>query len=287
MVRLLWLTVMIPSATFAFVPDYHTILSRTADSHGRGIYEVEQDVIFPTDPEPLSVKETWLIAGESQLSVRLEGTGSLKGLIGGEIIFDQQRRHFLNEQRQVQSQSLSDSWWMPFFHFRYSKPMRSRMVALKMVPAASLSPRKVTPPTKGKSLDFIYEEQDFLRLSRSGGAVAYAIGTPSSPDGKVTPPGLWIEQDQFVVRKLRLPSQTEVSADQYSRYPLGLWLPRTMQIRWGDRSAQVHVSRVRSLGTSKAKANDLSPKSLASRKTVAPLKLPEDQAIKEFYTLFR
>ena len=101
---------------------------------------------------------------------------------------------------------LGDDWLEPLFHFRNSKYFRGRLASLKVTPAESLHDRA---PLSSEG-DLKYEPPGFVRLSRVGGSVAWAIGVPAYGN----PPTVWIEQDQFVVRKYRV---RRSSCDQSQR----------------------------------------------------------------------
>lgn len=267
----------------AYIPDYHMILSRVAENNGRGSYEIEQEVVFPADPEPLRVKETWIIKGEDDMSVTFTGLGSLKGLIQGRVVYNRSEKFFIVD-GQLRKASLGEDWWQPFFHFRYSRNIKPKIVALKMAPASSLEARKLIKTDDKTS----YSEQNFMRLSRTGGVVNYAIGTPTPVSSPVATPGLWIEQDMFLVRKIRLPSQALITADDYSRYSRYQWLPKKTNVEWDQNQAQVFLTRVDALSSRDKRNQLLEPKSLTAKDHGAPAyKLPDHPVLREFYQRFR
>lgn len=267
-------------STWAYIPDYSMIMSRVAEGHGRGAYEIDQEVTFALENDVVRVKETWVIRSEYEMSVTLVGLGPLQGLIEGRIVYDRDNKYFLDSSR-VRKSPLTADWWQPFFHFRYSKNIKPKIVALKMAPSSSLEERR-TNPAKPQPL-----AQDFIRLSRAGGAVNYAIGTPSPVDGPGSP-SLWIEQDNFFVRKIRLPSQAVVSTGEYSRYPKQQNLPKTMSVVWDDKQAQILITEVSALGTQDARNQLIAPGSLSKKEVNnKPLKLPDLASIREFYQRFR
>jgi len=282
----LTLTFGLSESVYAYIPDYHMIMSKTADRHGRGVYLIEQDVVFRGDPDPLVVRETWYISGESAMRVNIEGRGGLKGLIQGAVIFEANQKTWRDEAGALKSSKLNEDWTEPFFHFRYSKNFKPKLVALKIAPSESL--RERNPIVSGaERLDYTYPKQDFLRLSRTGGTVNYAIGTPTPPDDTNAQPGLWIEQDQFVIRKIRLPTQSLIEAGDYARHSEGLWLPRSRTYHFGANSVQVFVSSVKWLGRSLS-SDLLRTSSLDPQKNGAVLvKWPEHAVVKEFYQRFR
>ena len=282
-VALITFIALIGATALAYIPDYQMIMSRTADNHGRGIYLIEQDVVFRGDPDPLVVHETWWIAGENAMRVNFEGRGSLKGLIQGAITYDATEKQWYEEGTSLKTARLSEDWAEPFFHFRYSKNIKAKLVALKIAPPESLKPRGVSVKD---GTEFTYGAQSFIRLARSGGTVSYAIGGLSAPDDASQTPGIWIEQDQFVVQKIRLPSTALVKAEQFSRYAEDFWLPKTRTISWGPNSIQIHVGAVRSL--KKADSNMLKISAADVQKDPGlSARWPDQEVIREFYTRFR
>ncbi len=284
MKALIFLLLAIFSASaWAYIPDYHMIMSRTADNHGRGIYQIEQDVVFRGDPDPLVVHETWWIAGENAMRVTFEGRGSLKGLIQGAITYDSDEKQWREEGGTAKSARLTDDWTEPFFHFRYSKNIKPKLVAMKIAPPESLKSRGVSVKD---GTEFSYGQQNFIRLARSGGAISYAIGGLSSPEDASSTPGIWIEQDQFVVQKVRLPSTALVKAEQYNRYSEDFWLPKTRTIAWGPNSVQIHVGTVKSLKKSGSEMLKVSSADVQKNSNLI-VRWPDQEVIREFYTRFR
>ena len=147
---------------------------------------------------------------------------------------------------------------------------------MKLVPANVLSKKSIK-----SSKDADYQPESFIRLSRAGGTIAYAIGTPSPEDQEL--PGFWIEQDQFVLRKFRLPTKAEVTADKYSSYARGLMYPRTQVIRWGNN--QVTVQTISVSSRTKDAFNQFGQK--AATKMEALNSLPAAATVEEFYKRFR
>lgn len=269
----------------AAIPDYHMIMSRAAENHGRGIYMIEQDVVFRGDPDPLVVKETWWIAGENAMRVTFEGRGSLKGLIHGAIVYEDNQKHWREEGGALKTARLGDEWFEPFWHFRFSKNIKPKLVSLKIAPPESLKPRAISVKD---GTEFTYAPQNFMRLARTGGTVSYAIGTPSDPESATGAPGLWIEQDQFVVQKIRLPTNVLIRGEQFNKYSEDFWLPRTRTVAWGPNAVQLHVGNVRSMKKAKSASNMLLIKSLDVQKNPSlVVRWPEQDLIREFYQRFR
>jgi hypothetical protein len=272
----LFVSFIFSQSLFAYIPEYALITSRAADQHGRGAFQIEKDVTFRRDNESYTVKETWTVLNENNLRVTLEGRGVLSGLVQGTIVFEGSQKTF-SDGTSLRNQRLGDDWLEPLLHFRSSKYLRSRLVNLKVTPPESLrdrGPLNSEGPPK-------YEPLSFVRLSRSGGTVNWAIGiSPTVGSG----PTLWIEQDQFVVRKFKGASGVVMKADNYAKFDDGLWFPRVISYAFGGFNVTVNVNSVKSLGKLTANDNRFKTSSLSAANA---LKLPDSDILREFYSRFR
>ena len=120
-----------------------------------------------------------------------------------------------------------------------------------------------------------------MRLSRVGGTVNWAIGIAPEVG---TGPTLWIEQDQFIVRKYRGATQATLRLDDYRKYDEGFWHPRSMAYSFGNTSVTVNVLSVKPLGKLTATDNRFKTSSLNEANA---LRLPDADGLREFYSRFR
>jgi hypothetical protein len=261
----------------AYIPEYGLIASHAADQHGKGAYVIEQEVSYRKDGEVFSVKESWLVTGENNLRLTLEGRGPLKGLVRGTILFEGSQKFFVEEKGPVRSQHLGEDWVEPLFHFRYSRYLRSRLVNLKVAPPESLRDRAPLSADGEPQ----YQAPGFIRLSRVGGAIAWAISLSNAGDH----PTAWIEQDQFVLRKFRGADQFVLRADDYGKFDEGFWFPRKRTYTFGDHTVEVHTLQVRPAG--KIPPSDARFRSSNLNAARDALKLPDADVMKEFYSRFR
>lgn len=246
--------------SWAYIPDYSMIISRTADQHGRGTYWIEQDVIFKREAETYTVKESWVVVNEGALKVTLEGKGALRGLVQGTILFQGNQKYFLEgDSAQVRTQKLGEDWMEALFHYRSSKYLQGRMLAMG-----------------------IRDPHQKVRLTRAGGGIAWAIGGDPTQAGQ---PMLWLEQDQFVIRKLRSADQTLLRANDYVKFDEGLWFPRQRIYNFGAYTVEIQTTRVKQLDKRKPDDKSMKISSLVVKKD--GLKLPDVDGLKEFYSRFR
>jgi len=266
--------------SFAYIPEYSLIASRTADQHGKGSYLIEQDVNFRKEGETFTVHETWLINSENSMRVTFEGRGPLKGLVQGTYVYEGDRKYFIDPARGNGAlvQRLTDDWLEPFFVFRNSKWFRNRLVALKVAPADSLHDRAAL----SSDGDPQYTAPSFVHLSRVGGDVAWAIGLPPSTG---THPTMWVEQDQFVVSKYHGADNVVMKASEYNKYDDGFWYPRMRTFTFGNYTIDVQTVQVRTLG--KLRADDARFRSSGLNAQRDGVRLPDPEALKEFYARFR
>lgn len=275
-----FLVLLLTSAvSFAYIPEYSLIASRTADQHGKGAYQIEQDVTYRRETEVYTVKETWIVTGENNLRVTLEGRGPLKGLVQGTIIYEGSQKSYADGQR-VNNSRVGDDWLEPLFHFRSGKYFRSRMVNLKVTPSEALRDRGTLNSADGASPN--YEAPSYIRLSRVGGSVNWAIGMAPTVGQS---PQVWIEQDQFVVRKFRGANQALLRADNYTKFADSFWYPRNISYQFGEFTVQTNTLSVKSLGGVQASDSRFKTASLTPGKDT--VKIPDSPALREFYSRFR
>jgi hypothetical protein len=271
---MIWLSLFAASA-MAYIPEYSMIASRAADQHGKGTYQIEQDVTFRRETESYSVRETWLVNGENLMAVKIEGKGPLKGLVSGTVIYDGNSRIFFDGS--LRSQKLGDEWLEPFFHFRNSKFFRSKLVSLRVTPPDSLRDRA---PLASEG-EIKYEPPNFIRLARTGGGLSWAIGTnPISGES----PTVWLEQDQFVLRKYKALNNTVLRADDYAKYDETFWYPRTRAYQFGGFNVTVQTVSVQPSGKN-FKDPAFKGATLVTQKDV--LRLPDVDGLRDFYQRFR
>jgi hypothetical protein len=278
--NILW-GLLISLSAQAYIPEYSLIASRAADQHGRygHTYQIQQDVTYHKDAESYTVRETWTVNGENNQRVTIEGRGPLKGLVQGTWIYDGSLKSFYDG-TQAKNQRMGDEWLEPLFQFRNSKYFRSRLVNLKVTPPESLRDRP--PLSSSTEAPIRYEPSGFLRLARVGGTVAWAIGVP--PRVGVAP-SVWIEQDQFVLRKYRSANQVVLKADNYVKRDETYWYPSQITYEFGGSTVTINTVSVKPLG--KLGKNDTRFKLSSLKPDRDSVKLPDANGLREFYSRFR
>jgi hypothetical protein len=256
----------------AYSPPYTMILSRTAENHGRGTFVIEDEVAYRDGTNLQLVRETWTVLDENRMKVSFEGEGALKDQIKGSFIYENRNR-LSNETGATKPRRLTENWLEPLFYFKSSKTMRSRLVQLKFAPPESLKDRPVIKPSGGAD----FEPESYVKLTREKGMVAWAI---SKDFDSHSSPELWVEQDQFVVTKIRQDASASIDADDYAKFDGGLYFPRSRTYHWNDKTVTIQLLSIKSLGTSKGK-DPLAASSLS------PFRFSGSDPLKEFYLRFR
>jgi hypothetical protein len=280
---LLTLAILLSSASaFAAILPTRSILQKTAENSGNGIYAIEQEVQFTVGESVLTVKENWLIENDRTMRLVVTGTKELQGL-RMQFIYGGGQKWFMQGSSR-KNEAIPGEFLEKFFNFRSSEIFANSLVNSKIIPSGAFNKKTLARVAPGG--DFKHEPEAWVRYSRTGNVVNYAFGSPTPAEQQSNNPGLWIEQDQFVIRKLRLPSGVEVTADNYSQFAKGLSYPRQRTIRWGNQTANIRLisAATRPVST----VSMLQPSSIdASLKLESLEGKAAKGAIVEFYSRFR
>lgn len=281
----LWITslsfFLVPMMASAYIIPTRMILQRTSENAGSGIYAIEQEVQFANGEDTIHLKETWLIDSDRTMRLTVTGTKELQNTFKLQFVYaGGQRWSIVNNNRH--SDKMSEDFLEKFLNFRNPEVMAQSLAHYKMIPANAYN-RK---PSAKTGAEFKYEPESWVRYSRTGGVPNYALGIATPVDQAAGNPGIWVEQDQFVIRKLRLPNQVEMTADNYNQFAKGLYYPRQRTIRWGNNTVNI---RLISASARPASANNLfQPSSLDSNLKLDGLEgLAAKEAIIEFYSRYR
>lgn len=270
------LTLSFVHVAAAALPPSRMIFQRLAENSGSGSYTIEQEVQIPNGAEPLVLKETWVIDSDRSMRVTVQPMQDPKDSVHLQILYVGGQRWILRDGTKLSSTPPTE-FVEKIFHLRSLESAGSSFTSLGILPPNALQKR----PLPKKSEDIKHDGEDFVRLGRTDGVIAWAFGQPAPPQGE-GPAGLWIEQDQFVIRKLRWSTGAEVSAESYSTYARGLQFPRLRTLRWGNQSVQIRVLSVSGKGLA------LSMSSLDVPWKIHGLEQqPAQRLIEEFYSRFR
>lgn len=201
----------------AYVPNTRMILQRTVENSGSGAYQIEKEIKF-SNPEIPTLRETWQLENERTIRLTVTPVGvrpapKLTILIAGG------QKHVLNAGHK-ESTRIPVENAERMFHFRGTDNF-----------VQYLNNIEVLNSTAGNL--------DLARLNRSQGVVNYGLGRPTEAGSDSTVPYIWIEQDRFVIRKVRFESKAEVMADQFQSYAKGLNYPDLVTVSWNDQKVRM------------------------------------------------
>ena len=231
--------VLSSTLTWAYLPPTKMILQRLAENNGSGVYQIEQELQFATAADPVIIHETWISEGEKGIRVIATGQNEQKDKFKFQALYaGGQKWTMLRNQKE--SQKIPVDMTERPFHIRSTEGLINWLVSNDILPERFQHEKAYT---KDKEGHFTYPNEVFLRLARTGGALAYALGTTPTDSAK-NPAGLWLEQDQFVIRKIRWADQSEMTVDDFGSYSRGLTFPKTRTFHWETQSVQMRTISV-------------------------------------------
>lgn len=270
-----------PMFVSAYIMPTRTILQKASENAGSGIYAIEQELQFSNGEDTVTVKETWLIDSDRTMRLTVTGSKDLQNSFRLQYVYNGNLKwSMVNNTRK--NEKVSDDFLEKYLNFRNPEIFANTLAQNKIVPHSAYAKKSL--PRTGNEIK--YDPESWVRLSRTGGVVNYALGVPSPVDQEAGSPGVWIEQDNFVVRKLRLPSQVEMSANNYNHFAKGLSYPRSRTVRWGNNTVTIRL--ISAAARPQTAVALLQPSSLDNNLKWDGLEsLPAKEVITEFYTRFR
>lgn len=284
-VFLILATSLIDSLAYALIPTSKTILGRTTRQHGKGAYIVEQDVTIKAEGEPITLRERWTIINAETMKVSV--SRKVADDVKLDLTYRGGKRTFTDAQGTTKSIATSSEFIEPYFYFRTLASFQAALIKSKIVPADfGQQPRKILPANpkdRSDSAVLVSVNEPYVRLSRTGGVVAYELGkVTDSPAGN---PGAWIESESFLLRKIKFPTLSEVQADQYQTFANQLRFPRERTIKWTSQST--HYTATARVISIRAATDSEATKNLSASAQDSISKVPEIPGLKEFYSRFR
>ncbi len=301
------LSATLASIAEAAIPHSRTIISRLAKNSGRGVYVVDQEVRF-SGTEGVVLKERWLVQNAEVM--RLTVQGEKPGDFRFDALYKDNRRTStapaaifapastspnpelaakVEPGKDPKTTALPADFFEPYLFFRTSAKYLEHFVKAKILPPSAARER----PRIGNIATYKPTPEVGVRLGRAAGAVAWVFGEPTPVDAKNAFPGAWIEQDSFLLRKIRHMSQSEMTLGEHAPSGGGLRLARERSIVW--RSNDPNVTEPRAVTIKVTSVKNYPDKSLAAQFLPTSIttgelraaRLPDAPIVREFYTRFR
>lgn len=254
---------MISTISVAYIPDLSFVLKKASKSTGSKIVKIEQEVIFKIGAEEARVDETWIIEGDRNLRLVAQGKNLFKDNIKLNYLYNGKNKTHIKGKNKITSIIGAD------FYQRY-----------------------LFTRAKDSFLGYLKELNipEEVKLSRADGVPSFLIGHPSET---VVNPQIWIGQDDFVIRKIRTPSNSEILLGEVAAFPSDVGIARTQTVTWSSANDPLkkHIVFI------KIKKIDLNNNTPFSTFYPQNLEIPSEltfvnqteitQEIEEFYSRFR
>ena len=146
------------------------------------------------------------------------------------IVYGLKDRKTLTSLKKIKAFKKSREFVEPLFHERDHEKLMTRLVSHQFVPPWATG----LPPLQFLNNQTTFTPENFVSLEPFGGSVNYSIGIRKTASGGQGP-RLWVEQDSFVIRKIRLGSKVEFVNNSFrnfypraetalqTEYQLGKW----------------------------------------------------------------
>lgn len=281
MKHLIYLFLLLPITSFAYIPQIDMIFDRLVKNQGKGTYSIDAEVTIDSKGQTFLTRENWIIEDIDNMRVKVAGEKDIKSSLSLIRIYKNGRRYFMDDDGNVKTLPLPEDFIEPAFFIRTAKRFEKTLLDFGVLPQTYTKMRKPTIDINEPK----YLNPSFLRLSRAGGLPSYFIGQSVSMG-----PALWVGQDEFIIRRLRLSNQSEVFADEYQKYANSIMLPQIRTVKWGSgNQAKIRILNVRAISMTPKVKDLFSNKTFAEEKGKKESidSVPEDPILKDFYTRFR
>lgn len=265
----------------AYIPSSRTISSRLAKNSGKGAFVIEQEVQFRSLAEPITLRERWTVENGETMRLSVFAPKSSKDAAKFEALYREGKRTAPDLIGSLKTTNVGGEFIESFQHFRSGKGFLDALVRSRIVPGSFL--RERPRPTKADKV--VHQPEPYVRLGRTGGVVAWVFGEPSPIESSKLNAQVWIGQDEFLLRRLRFPSQAEMTATNFISSPGSLVFPKERTVTWDNNTVVIRVLSVKPAPAGSA-AQALAANSLTAADAKSA-KLPEQPQVKEFYSRFR
>ena len=264
----------------AYIPNSQFIFLKLVKNHGSGDYRIEQEVTFPFGNDQKVIKETWYSRNGQDFYLLAKGRG-----FHLERLYINGKAYAKSSNGQIVQLPWPKEFVEPWFLTTSTRDLTSLIRKADIANTSAFNWDPVKSLEKAESPDDLP-----VRLTRNRGVVMYSYGTPTPKDTEDLNPTLWVEQDRFVVRRIRYKSKTEIIADEFSEYAKNLSFPKTRMVNWSELSVPLRVVQITALGNGSSRTtNLLSYNSFVKNKenkTVVEENLVNN-SIEDFYSRFR
>ncbi len=263
----------------AYIPHSRTIAARLARNNGKGSYAIEQEIQFRTGTDTATVRERWIVENGESMRLWVSASGQP---VRYDAVYNNGKKTAPDFAGNVKTTTVPSEFIERYSHARSSTDFLNALIRAQVVPQSILRERPRFTMAQAKNE---VQPEPLVRLGRFGGVVNYVFGEPGNPDSSKDPAGAWIAQDAFELRRLRFPSQADMTADQYATQAGSMRFPSQRVVTWNDHTAIIRTLSVKAVDA-KTAATALNPASITPTEAKAA-KLPDQAQVREFYSRFR
>lgn len=243
--------------SYGFILPLDLILEKNVATSGNQIFAVEQDVFLKDGIREVAIHESWQIEGDKNLRLTATGLGELKDVVKFVAIYNGKTRTTMVGKNRVTNPAPTD-FFEKFLSVRSVHSFKTYLAELAVDPN--------------------------VRFSRADGSIAFAIGS-ASPVGSLKSQ-IWFQQDNFQVRKIRFPSESEATFSDFSEVNPKLVYPKTKKIEWSGKTATIKVKSV--VDKTKIPISNFYPQNIdIPSEILVSNKNSTGALIEDFYTRFR
>lgn len=289
---LLLLSALGPSLIFAtahgYIPPTETILKKTLDFQAAGGWRVRLKVYMADDMQNQSFEEVWTVADADSMRVKVTGATESNKSFSRDYVYQRDKRYRINENGELVVLTMTPAFFERVFHFVQIDDMKRYLIDADIL---TKTESKAEPAKAGESPQFAYEKSPRVRLGRFGGVVNYVFGVPTPLDAAEPLSGLWIEQDKFQMRRLRLPPKSEMAGElliqEYKKFG-PRWFPESRILKWRQHTVHIVTQGIERINIGPVTKKFLQPEALKEAKKPAVAEEALDfSMMTEFYKRFR
>ena len=200
------------STSWSYVLPTDFLLYKVVQKTGRQLVSIDYEVHFKNDKEQIKTFETWFIDGDKNLKVSATGADKYKDSIRISSLYTSKNKIQVSG-KVKNNQNIPSDFFQRILFSRNSETL-----------ITYLKDQKITFTTK---------------LSRADGRICIALGESSINESSF--PMVWVDQDDFLIRKIRLASGAEVSLSDYIKIADDFWLAKKQTLTWAGSTVTILV----------------------------------------------
>ena len=215
-------------------------------NNGKKQYKILRKVLLQSGNKQVEVREKWLIANGNKMKLEVSSL-DINAPWKFVIVYGTRNRKTLTNRQKIKSFKKSREFLEPLFHERNHEKMMRRLISHNFMPSWVTG----LPPPRFSNNQTLITPEPFIFLEPLEGSVNYSIGASQTTSGGLGP-RLWVEQDSFVIRKIRLGSKAELINGPFQNFNDGLKLPEKQNVSWNKGVANITLLGVEKVSIKKS-----------------------------------